>query len=68
MIPDIDTLSAQSIQTFPPNLDLRNDGQSFAAFSFAVYEKERERGKAKGEVGRDCEKEGERKRKRERSY
>eukprot|EP00026_Physarum_polycephalum_P003229 Phypoly_transcript_03239.p1 GENE.Phypoly_transcript_03239~~Phypoly_transcript_03239.p1 ORF type:complete len:806 (+),score=96.31 Phypoly_transcript_03239:196-2418(+) len=36
IIPDIDTLDAQSIQNFPPNLDLRNDGQSFAAFSFAT--------------------------------
>lgn len=39
MIPDVDLITKQNVQSFPPNMDLQNDGETYAAFSYAVYVK-----------------------------
>jgi hypothetical protein len=36
IVPDVNTLTAQSLSTFPSNLDLKNDGESYGTFSYAV--------------------------------
>lgn len=36
IVPDVDQITSSNVKNFPPNLDLQNDGETYAAFSYAV--------------------------------